>query len=83
VTGDKSELKAETLASNIKRIIGEREKVNVYCPSRMLKIKLIGLPMAVKKEDIADAIAAIGDCEPGRIRVGPIKALPYGVVVMG
>jgi len=37
--------------------------------------------MGVKKEEIAEAIIVVGGGEPERIRVGPIRTLPYGTVV--
>jgi len=78
IKGEGNEEKAEHLANRIKEIIKEKEGAKIWRPSRRQKIRLSGLPIGVKVEEVASAIAEAGGGDPGRVRVGPLRTGAFG-----
>ncbi|XP_024890976.1 uncharacterized protein LOC112466868, partial [Temnothorax curvispinosus] len=73
VPGDDAKKKADTLARQISAVL---EGVQVARPSKSVELRLRGLDDSITQEEIAAAIATVGGCDTGDVRVGEILRPP-------
>ncbi|XP_024877239.1 uncharacterized protein LOC112458059 [Temnothorax curvispinosus] len=78
VPGEGAKQKADVLARQISAVL-EGSEVRVARPSKSVELRLKGLDDSVTIWEIAAAIAAVGGCEGGDVKVGEILRPPRGM----
>ncbi|XP_029679589.1 uncharacterized protein LOC115245420 [Formica exsecta] len=71
--GPTSAQRADALSGDLRRVFAGDEEVKIARPVRKAEVRLRGLDRSLRADDIASAVAAKGDCQPGDVRVGDIK----------
>lgn len=79
IIGPDNAEKAAKLKSKMLEIFNNREGVKITKPIRTAELRICDLDDSVGQEDIAWAIADIGECNPLNVRVGEIKVAPNGL----
>jgi len=69
--------KAEKLKDKVAEVLGSTTRVSRPCIKG--ELRLIGLDDSVVAEEIADVVAAAGDCRTEDVKVGTIRAMTNGL----
>jgi len=77
IPGEDRNKKAEELKNRIAGVLGETAKVTR--PTVKREIRVMGLDDSVVPEEVADVLAAKGDCDPREIKVGIIRPMKNGL----
>lgn len=72
VQGEGRDEKADNLAKNIKEVLADTEAV-IARPVKTAELRVMDLDESVTPEDVADAIARVGECSALSIKVGEIR----------
>lgn len=73
VPGEENVSKAEALANKLKEMFPEGGDVRISRPSKRIDVKILGLEASIQPREVAIAIAEVGDCEAGEVKVGMLK----------
>ncbi|KAI8422962.1 hypothetical protein MSG28_014058 [Choristoneura fumiferana] len=76
VGGENPEASADRLAEKLQAAVGD--SVDVTRPTKLAELKISGMDETVSREEIAGVLAAIGRCTPEVVKVGTIRAGPWG-----
>ncbi|KMQ85880.1 gag protein [Lasius niger] len=77
VPGVGSAEKADKLAVTLKALL-EAKGLRVTRPVKRVELRVSGLDDASAPENVVEAVAAVGGCSAGNIRVGNINRAPAG-----
>ncbi|XP_063370400.1 uncharacterized protein LOC134658677 [Cydia amplana] len=72
VSGSDNGRAADELCRKMTEVIGEEARV--YRPTKMADLRISGLDEAATQEEIAGAIAKLGECSINEVKVGSIRA---------
>jgi len=78
---EKEEERADQLAKRIEKIVGSVEGARVRRPLRRSRLRLTGLPVGARAQEVAEAVAAAGDGRADQVRVGPLRTSVSGAGV--
>ncbi|KAI8425460.1 hypothetical protein MSG28_007205 [Choristoneura fumiferana] len=76
VGGENPDASADRLAEKLRAAVGD--SVDVTRPTKLAELKISGMDETVSREEIAGVLAAIGRCTPEVVKVGTIRAGPWG-----
>jgi len=69
VPGPEADGKADLLAAELRRVLGE--DATISRPSRTLDLRISGIESTVTADEVTSAVANNGGCDPTSVRLGP------------
>ncbi|XP_011884103.1 PREDICTED: actin cytoskeleton-regulatory complex protein pan1-like [Vollenhovia emeryi] len=82
VAGEKKTEKANLLAEQIRKAVGNKEGVRVMRPSKMGEIRIKDLDESVTQEELQEVVAKAGECDKTEVKVGQLKTAPGGMITV-
>lgn len=78
IKGPERKEQAKVLAKKIEEVLsGTGARVSM--PSKTAELRLHRIEESVTREEVIDAVAAIGECEMSDITAGPLRLTHYGL----
>jgi hypothetical protein len=78
VPGDKDKEKASLLATSLARVL-DPTTVRVAAPTRMVELRVVGIDILVRKEELRQALALAAECGDAEVQVREIGASRGGL----
>ncbi|XP_011858084.1 PREDICTED: uncharacterized protein LOC105555669 [Vollenhovia emeryi] len=79
VLGEDAKVKADQLADKIKVVVGDTEGVKVARPTKLAELRVKDLDDSATQEEVKEAVAKVGGCEPHEVKVGPLRRATNGL----
>lgn len=78
IPGENDSALADRLAERLREIVGDTG-VRVTRPVKTAEVRVTGLMVTTTPEEVAAALAKVGECSEGAITVGVIRQAPSGM----
>ncbi|XP_011884029.1 PREDICTED: uncharacterized protein LOC105571164 [Vollenhovia emeryi] len=82
ISGPESATKADTLANKMREAVAGKEGVRISRPMKMAEIRVKDIDESITQEEITQAIARMGGCDQGDIKVGQPRRAPNGLATV-
>lgn len=79
VAGEDQIKKAEALASAMRATLAQYTEVKVAVPKKLAELRLSRIDESVTRTELETAVARVGGCDSGEVRLGGIKFPPHGL----